>query len=138
MTRVDKKHIEKRAESVFVRVIIDGFFSKIFFSSCLIMHLTSYWKQKQETSDKKNTSFEKKKEREKKFWSCEVFEMILLINARTNGIHQFYRTYLDDFLLLHIYYSGHLKLPHHEHIQWKNTMTTIEWNSYPLSTKIKF
>lgn len=29
------------------------------------MHLTSYWKQKQETNDNKNTSFEKKK-REKK------------------------------------------------------------------------
>lgn len=31
MTRVDKNHIEKRAESVFVRVIIDGFFFKVFF-----------------------------------------------------------------------------------------------------------
>lgn len=51
------------------------------------MHLTSYWKQKQETNDKKNTSFEKKRREKKKFWSCEVFEMILLINARTNGIH---------------------------------------------------
>lgn len=65
MTRVDKKHIEKRAESVFVRVIIDGFFSKIFFFKLSDYALNKLLKTKTRNQWQKKHLVWKKKKREK-------------------------------------------------------------------------
>lgn len=117
------------------------FFSKRFFLQLVSDYaLNKLLKTKTRCQWQKNTSL-KNREREKKFWCCEVFEMNLLIKCsyeRNSSIlpHVPLRLFITACFVLHIY-SGHLKLPHHEHWVEKKYNDDDRMKQLPASNKDK-